>query len=96
MKIKEELTLDLLVIGMEEGEGKFKGTLGALVVRERDGTEHKVSGMTLKQRNAWWTNPLGIRGVVVEIAAMKRLPNGSLREPRYKATRFDKTVADID
>ena len=96
LKIKEELTLDLLVVDMVEGEGKYEGTLGALRVQESNGRTHLVSGMTDVQRIAWWYKPSEIVGQVVEIKAMKRLANGSLREPRFKAIRHDKGIEDID
>jgi DNA ligase-1 len=96
MKIKEEVSKDLAVVGMVEGEGKYKGTLGALVVQSRDGTKHQVSGMTDSERDLWWNNRESIIGKVVEVKAMKELEDGSLREPRYKACRFDKTLAEID
>ena len=96
MKIKEEVTKDLAVVGMVEGEGKYAGTLGALIVQSRDGTKHTVSGMTDEQRTRWWYGRSVIIGQVVEIKAMKELPDGSLREPRFKACRFDKTLVEID
>lgn len=96
MKIKEEVTKDLAVVGMVEGEGKYAGTLGALIVQSRDGTKHTVSGMTDAQRDEWWSSTRSIIGQVVEIKAMKELPDGSLREPRFKACRFDKTLVEID
>jgi len=96
MKIKEEVTKDLAVVGMVEGEGKYQGTLGALIVQSRDGTKHQVSGMTDYERDLWWNNRESIIGKVVEVKAMKELEDGSLREPRYKACRFDKTLAEID
>jgi DNA ligase-1 len=96
MKIKEECTKDLAVVGMVEGEGKYQGTLGALIVQSRDGTKHQVSGMTDSERDLWWNNRQSIIGKVVEVKAMKELEDGSLREPRYKACRFDKTLAEID
>lgn len=96
MKIKEELTLDLQVVGKFEGEGKYQGTLGGLIVRDSFGIDHRVSGMTDAQRNEWWTNEEVILNKVVEIKAMKRLKDGSLREPRFKSIRFDKKVSEID
>ena len=96
MKIKEEVTKDLAVVGMVEGEGKYAGTLGALIVQSRDGTKHQVSGMTDDQRTRWWNSKELILGQVVEVKAMKELEDGSLREPRFKACRFDKTLAEID
>jgi hypothetical protein len=40
--------------------------------------------------------PSLIHGKVVEVKAMKELPDGSLREPRFKCIREDKTIGDID
>jgi DNA ligase-1 len=96
MKIKEEVTKDLAVVGMVEGEGKYQGTLGALIVQSRDGAKHQVSGMTDYERDLWWEDRASIIGKVVEVKAMKELEDGSLREPRYKACRFDKTLMEID
>ena len=96
MKIKEEVSKDLAVVGMSGGDGKYEGTLGALIVQSRDGTKHTVSGMTDEQRTSWWNDRSLIIGKVVEIKAMKELPDGSLREPRFKCVRFDKTLAEID
>lgn len=96
MKIKEELTLDLQVVGKFEGVGKYKGTLGGLIVLDSLGIKHRVSGMTDAQRHEWWNNEEVIMNKVVEIKAMKRLKDGSLREPRFKAIRFDKHIKEID
>lgn len=98
MKIKCELTLDVEVIAVGPGAkgSKYEGSLGFIVVREKSGQTHQVSGMSDAERVEWWNNPQLIVRKVVEIQAMKRLPNGSLREARYKAVRHDKTLADID
>jgi ATP-dependent DNA ligase len=96
IKVKEDVDADLLVLGMQEGKGKYEGTLGALTCRDKAGNLHTISGMTDEQRYQWWTNPDAIIGCVVEIKAMKKLKDGQYREPRFKAVRFDKTVADID
>ena len=98
MKIKCELTLDMEIIGWGKGKpgSKYENTLGYLVVREKSGQTHQVSGMDDWQRDAWARDFNLVRGAVAEIDAMKRLPNGSLREARFKAIRHDKTVADID
>ena len=96
MKIKEELTLDLEVVGRIGGQGKYANTLGALKVRDKAGNIHKVSGMTDEQRDLWYKDKEAIVGKVVEVKAMKRLKDGSLREPRFKSIRFDKSVSEID
>ena len=96
IKVKEDVDADLLVIGVLGGQGKYQGTLGTLVCRDKAGNKHRVSGMTDAQRDTWWNNIEDIVGKVIEIKAMKKLPDGQYREPRFKAVRFDKTVADID
>jgi hypothetical protein len=52
--------------------------------------------MTDKQRTTWWNARSLIIGQVIEVKAMQELPDGSLREPRFKCVRFDKTLAEID
>lgn len=96
LKIKEDVDADLLVIGVEQGQGKYKNLLGKLTCRDKSGHIHHISGMTDEQRYQWWFNPDAIIGSVIEIKAMKKLKDGGYREPRFKAVRFDKTVADID
>lgn len=96
MKIKEEVTLDLLVIDVVEGQGKYHNTTGAIVCKDSKGFKHTISGMTDEQRFDWWRKPENIVGKVVEVKAMKVLPDGQLREPRFKAVRHDKSAKDID
>ena len=95
MKIKCELTLDLLVVGIVAGMGKYANTLGALEVKDKDGNLHKVSGMSDNQRDIWWANPSQIIGQVVEVKAMKK-EGAYIREPRFKAVRHDKLPTQID
>jgi ribosomal protein L24 len=96
INIKRELTVDCRVLAVISGKGKYKGTTGALLVTEKNGQQHRVSGMSDKERHDWYANPDLIVGKVVELEAMVRLSNGSLREARYKATRHDKSVEDYD
>jgi ATP-dependent DNA ligase len=90
MKIKEEITEDCIVLDILEGQGKYKDTTGTLVVARENGTIIQVSGMTDAQREDWWFNRDNILHKYVEIKAMKELPDGNLREPRFKAVRYDK------
>ena len=102
MKIKQELSYDLLVTGIEEGEGKYTGTTGKLVLKFRafgkpDGelVDVRVSGMTDAERDLWWSTPSLIIGKIVQVDAMRFTDYGMLREPRFKGVRFDKEEADI-
>lgn len=108
MKIKEAVTKDLLVVGLVEGKGKYQGTTGALRVRTKSGVSFDIGcGVATDfDRDCWWNayfnTMLGVSsednivGKVVEVVAMKELPGDMLREPRFKAIRWDKTAEDID
>lgn len=96
MKIKCELTLDLVVVDVERGEGKYAQTLGRIVVQDAKGLKNSVSGMSDFEREEWWTCPESIIGCVVEVKAMRALKNGSLREGRFKAVRWNKSEDEID
>jgi DNA ligase-1 len=98
LKIKPFIEVSLEVIGFEEGdrEGKYRGTLGALVCQgEDDGDKIKVkvgSGLTDEMRKKIWENPDAFLGLIAEIRAdAKTLERGSevysLRFPRFKAFR---------
>lgn len=68
MKVKKMNTLDLEVIGYEEGSGRLKGTLGALLVRYKNGNAVKVgSGFTDELRQVIWTNPKDMIGKIIEV-----------------------------
>lgn len=96
MKIKLELSLDLVVVNVLKGDGKYSNTLGSIVCKNKAGNTFTISGMTDDQRRDWWFDPTQIVGKVVEVNAMCMLPNGSLREPRFKAVRYDKNPTEID
>lgn len=96
MKIKCEETLDLLVVGTAPGQGKYVGMVGHLIVESSNGVRNNVSGMSDAERQAWTDDPSQIIGQVVEVKAMKILPNGSLREGRFKAVRYNKSASQID
>lgn len=95
IKIKEELTLDLLCIDLIHAFGA-KGE-PSLVAVCKAANKKQVSVVIPKDsdRLAFTTKPENIIGKVVEIKAMKRLAD-SLREPRFKAVRHDKNKFEID
>lgn len=101
MKWKPTITVDLTVVGMEEGTGKFTGTLGNLLCEgTEDGKFIKVSvggGLTDKQRDDFWKNPTEVLQMIVEVKAdaITKSQDGdyySLRFPRFE--RFRGMVAD--
>jgi DNA ligase-1 len=100
MKVKKMNTLDLEVIGYEEGSGRLAGTLGALLVRYKNGNTVKVgSGFSDELRRLIWTNPKDMIGKIVEISYFEESSNASggvsLRFPIFKDFRYDKTEADF-
>lgn len=85
-KVKKRETLDLSVIGVEPGTGKYAGMMGALIV-DYNGTSVKVgSGYTDIQRKEYLYNPPSM----IEVAYQSITANGSLRFPIFIKRRDDK------
>jgi DNA ligase-1 len=100
LKVKKMNTLDLEIIGFEEGEGRLAGTLGAILVRYKDGNIVKVgSGFTDWLRSEIWSNQSKYLNTVSEIQFFEETTNAdggiSLRFPVFKDFRPDKLVADF-
>jgi len=93
LKVKPCLDVDGVVIDMEEGKGKYKGMLGALVVRQDSdkGCDlvTKVSGMTDMERELWWNNRGLLIGKTIEVKIRGYHPSGSWIEPRFHRIRED-------
>lgn len=96
VKLKQSVTYDLEVIGMNRGKkGKYSETLGTLVCRWKDGKTLPVSGMSDEQRHLWWNDPQSIIGKIIEVKAMTGSTHGSLREARFRSIRYDKSTGDF-
>ncbi len=98
MKYKPTITVDLEVIGLEEGTGRNKGRLGALVCNGvDDGKEITVnvgSGFSDSERDQLWEDRNLVFGRTVEILCDVITQNQdgtySLRFPRFVRFRDDK------
>lgn len=91
-KLKPELDADLRVVSYFEGEGKYQRMLGGVVVDFR-GVEVRVgSGFADWERKHWWTRRDELIGKVTEVAYTETTPEGSLRFPRFRRFRDDKTA----
>jgi DNA ligase-1 len=95
IKLKQGVSFDLAVLDGYEGEGKYKGVLGGLICKWKNGKTIQISGMTDEQRRSWWANPELIKGKIVQVDAMCESSKGLLREPRFKGIRTDKTEGDF-
>ena len=92
IKVKKFYTYDLKVIGIEEGTGRNKGTLGALVVKYKNNTVNVGSGFTDEERSYYWNNQDKIIGRVIEvkykeITTDKKTGLESLQFPVYVGLR---------
>lgn len=87
-KMKNQETLDLKVVGVFEGTGKYTGQLGGIIV-DHKGVEVRVGGgFTDQQRiDLWADHPIGR---IAEVEFHEVTPDGSLRHPRFVCFRSDK------
>ena len=94
LKVKTFNTCDIFCTGVEEGEGKYAGTLGAIIC-DYKGYKLKVgSGLSDDQRDFYWNHPSKIVNRIVEIKYFEESSdkdgNLSLRFPVFVQVRTDK------
>ena len=98
MKWKPTITVDLTVVGLEEGTGRNEDRLGALVCEGMDDGKfiqvNVGSGYSDEDRDSYWNNQSAIIGRTAEILcdAVTQNQDGSysLRFPRFVRFRDDK------
>lgn len=92
LKVKAMQDCDLKIIGFEEGTGKNKSTLGAIIV-DYKGFKVKVgSGFTDEDREYFWNNQNELLGRVITVQYFEETTNKkdnslSLRFPVYRELR---------
>lgn len=103
LKYKKVQTMDMQVIDLEPGEGKYEGLVGALICQCKLADGNTVSckvgtGLTDEQRSYWAMSNDRIIGKIVEVAYFSLSKTGvpgcikySLRFPRLKRVRYDKS-----
>ena len=92
-KHKDILTLDGRIAALEEGVGRFAGTLGAVTVEGvYEGRRVKCSvgtGFTSGQRDTLWNGRDGMIGKMAEIKFQEITVGGSVRFPVFVRLRSD-------
>jgi hypothetical protein len=98
IKFKGELECDLICVGWEEGTGKNKGKLGALVLRSSDAKVNVAVGTGLTDELRATLKEKDVVGKVVTIKYNARINNkkgeDSLFLPVFLEIREDKSEAD--
>lgn len=91
VKVKKKDNLDVRVIDIEEGKGKYKNKIGALVCELDNGKIVRVgSGLTDEFRDYYWKNKNEIIDKYIEIEFMELTKDGIPRFPTFKMIREDK------
>ena len=94
VKVKKFFSCDICCTGVEEGSGRNKGTLGALVC-DYKGFEVRVgSGFSDADRKHFWLHPEDVVGHIVSVKYKEETSNKdggiSIQFPVFEAVRFDK------
>lgn len=95
LKIKRFYTMDLPILRCEEGSGRLKGTLGALILDYMGNEVGVGSGFTDEQRHSYWQRRDSLPGTLCEvkykeISSDKNTGNKSLQFPVFIQLRTDK------
>jgi DNA ligase-1 len=92
-------TLDLEIVGYEEGSGRLAGTLGAILVEYKNNVVRVGSGFSDELRREIWKDRIFWFGRICEIQYFEETTNQnggiSLRFPVFKDVRTDKFEADF-
>lgn len=96
LKVKQFHTVDLKVVGFEEGEGRLENTLGRVNVEYKDGVIIGVgSGFTDVERLDVWSNQDKYLDKIIEVNYFEESANDkddklNLRFPTFSRWRLDK------
>ena len=94
IKVKKFFSVDLKCTGIEEGSGRNKGTLGALVCDYKGYPVRVGSGFSDTDRKHFWSHPEDIVGHIVTVKYKEETKNKdggiSIQFPVFEAVRFDK------
>lgn len=90
VKIKERDNLDLEVLQLIEGEGRFENMMGAVVCHINGHNFHVGTGWKESERKYFWKHPNNLLGKIIEIGYWKFSPDGVPLHPAKVRIREDK------
>lgn len=94
IKVKKFFSCDIRCTGIEEGAGRNKGTLGALVCDYKGFTVKVGSGFSDYDRKHFWTHPEDVIGKIISVKYKEETKNKdggiSIQFPVFETVRFDK------
>lgn len=100
LKDKEIIDVDVEVLGIFEGRGKFAGMLGGFYIRYK-GVNQKCGGGTLTtaERQRIWKSAgegggAALPSKIIQVHGLSESEDGLLREPRFIRWREDKTEGE--
>lgn len=94
IKVKKFFSCDIKCIGVEEGSGRNKGTLGALVCDYKGNKVNVGSGFSDEDRKRIWQHPEDVIDKIITVKYKEETKNKdggiSIQFPVFEAVRFDK------
>jgi len=90
LKMKRSDTIDLLVVDMYAGKGKYTGMLGGVICQIGPRTVRVGGGFTDEDRKYYWNFPSRIIGKIIEVSFQEKTNKGSLCHPNFEYLRYDK------
>lgn len=94
IKVKKFLSCDLKCVGIEEGSGRNKGILGALVCDYKGNKVNVGSGFSDEDRKQFWQQPEDVIGKIITVKYKEETKNKdggiSIQFPVFETVRFDK------
>lgn len=96
LKDKDIIDVDVEVLDVFEGKGKFAGMAGGFVIRYKGKTQSCGGGkLTTAQRKALWKDRGKSKiGCIIQVHGLSESEDGLLREPRFIRWREDKTEGE--
>lgn len=94
IKVKKFFSCDIKCIGVEEGSGRNKETLGALICDYKGNKVNVGSGFSDEDRKRIWQHPENIIGKIISVKYKEETKNKdggiSIQFPVFETIRFDK------